>query len=66
MVVIATTRNVACNPATSYLEAGYQNSAGSVQVEVNNLSSFDHPSSSPSKRAEKENMLRSVYFFITH
>ena len=63
MVVIATTRSVACNPATLYLEAGYQNSPGSVQFGVNDLSSFDHPSSSSRKRAEKENMLRSCVFF---
>ena len=72
MVVTATTGRVACNPATSYLEVGYQNSAGSVEVGANNLSSCNHLSSSTRKGAclitvlgpEKENMLGNVYLFF--
>ena len=42
---------MACNPAISYLEAGYQNSTDSVQVEVSNLSSCDYLSCSTRKGA---------------
>ena len=73
MVVTTTTRSVAYNPATSYLEVGYQNSAGSVQAGGNNPSSCDHLSSSTRKRAwlitetwKAKHVEKCVFVFFIH